>query len=439
MTEGEVWENEGRARLSRTFSFSVPERISKLPAKKPPSKGAALATKSEWPAATGHSCASTIQSSRSRSSNVTSGDPAGKRSGKKRPPNFAARCGAAEALARAVGRRWNLRRALACKTACAMLELLSERPEFLRGQRVPHTVCGFAARLRCSERTVTRSVRLIEQFPDVVRVVRVGHLEFELGPTVTAAPADSQLVTPSPGQLVTPSHPDKDHPDKSSNPEKSKTKFGLESALGGDKLSPCGPPSAMVAALEAIVRQCRILAEHVEGVIRGLAAAQPTAPAPRPVGPELVHPVAEVDAVIRQHQRLTDPRLLTRPIYAEERAVVDAALGAMGLKDPSERLALAAEVSALARADVRGKGERATLRYAFEAQPFAVRVSRLRERRAQRERAQADAALTRALRPVVQARPRPYDPVAVQRNIAVCLASMNGPSPWERAAGGMSK
>ncbi len=391
-----------------------------------------MATKSDWPVAAGQSCARSLKSSnrRSRENTLTSDAAADKRSAPERLPErafFRARAGLLAALEAALCQRWNRRRARLNGALRNLFDKLIRHGNFVEGIRVALTVERLAEMLGVTERTVRRAIALLRTLPELVQVLfvergetsydgrpaRVPHLEWELGPEAKALLENlaDGLATerPPPGHGV-PRHPDTVPPDQLLD-QIPKSKFGLGKSLEGPPEKPV--PKALPPPVES-----------------------------RAPLPPLALPEAELEAIVRQHRRLADPELETKPVYPEELATVDAALATLGPQRPAERLALTAEVSALAKADAARKGQaRATLRYAFRPDCFADRMARLREDREQRQRRQADAEMTRQLWPVLEPRPpvraRPTS-AQVERHAAAFLAALDGPPPpfWARTASG---
>lgn len=376
-----------------------------------------LATKEEWPVAAGHSCASTesTYTEGSRLSTVASASPADKRTTLPKRAFFRLRAQLLDALEALLCRQWNRRRARLNKALSGVLHALIGHADFAQGGRVALTVEHLAGMLRCTERTIRRAIAQLSTLPELIRVLRIGrgepsydgrparvpHLEWELGPAGQALVSGATAERPPPG------HGDLRHPDTvTADPfrdQGSRTKFRARDP----EPEKTAPPPLRPAVGSAPV-ECRPL-----------------------------HPVEELDAIVRQHRAIAEPeRAPARTVYAEERATVDAALGRLGASSPAERGEICARVSELARRDAVSKGHaRATLRYAFGEPWFAERVARLREERERALRETADAELTAQLlgiRPPVRARPRPAAPSIVVPKHDI---PKSRPLPLDRAQG----
>jgi hypothetical protein len=395
-----------------------------------------LATKSEWPAATGHSCErdTANQPKSARRDTVASASSTDKRAALPKRAFFRARLALLDALEALLCRRWNRRRARLNKALSGVLHALIGHADFAQGGRVALTVEHLARMLRCTERTIRRAIAQLATLPELIRVLRVGrgepsydgrparvaHLEWQLGPEAKSLVDRVTAERPPPGHGA-PWHPDTVPPDheldQGSNSKFSEELFAEPEPLEMQAEPPPGPlpldpsplPEMARPALDVPPVECR----------------------------ELHHPVEELEVIVRQHRELAEPeRTVGGVVFPEELATVDAALDALGTASPAERRETCARVSELARHDAARKGQpRATLRYAFAEPWFAERVARLREDRERQLRETADAELTARLlgiRPPVRARPRPVEPSIVQPKRQ---APRSRPLPLEQAQG----
>jgi hypothetical protein len=391
-----------------------------------------LATKSEWPAPTGHSCerdTSTNQPKGARPATLARASATDKRAALPKRAFFRARLALLDALEALLCQRWNRRRARLNKALSGVLHALIGHADFAQGGRVALTVEHLAGMLRCTERTIRRAVALLSTLPDLIRVLRIGrgepsydgrparvpHIEWELGPEAQTLVASVTAERPPPGHGAR-RHPDTVAPDHELD-QASNSKFS-----------------------EGLFPDPELPARQADPPRPRPAKARPAVPATPVECRTLHHPLDELEAIVRQHRAIAEPE---RPagglVFAEELAAVDAALGTLGAgshgaSSPAERIETCARVSELARHDAARKGQpRATLRYAFGEPWFAERVARLREERERMLRETADAELTAqvlGICPPVRARPRPLPPsIAVPKGDI----SKSRPLPLARA------